>query len=75
VMSEKFEDHLFDYPYRGSRWGFTIRAASREDAEARLKALGWAQYSGQLHETIPAMSPRGLFVPLIVWWRNFMARS
>lgn len=69
-MVEKFEKYLFEYPYQGSHWSFTIMATSQEDAQARFRALGWAQFKGGPCETIPAVSPRGWLVPLSVWWRN-----
>ena len=52
-MSEpKYKTYLFEYPYRGDRWGFEIMATSPEDAEARFKALPWGQYSGELIHSV-----------------------
>lgn len=69
-MSEQFDDYLFEYSYQGARWGFTILATSQEDAQARFKALGWAEFKGGPCKKIPASTPRGWLVPLRVWWRN-----
>jgi hypothetical protein len=74
-MSDEYGDYLFEYPYQGSRWGLTIRATSREDAQARFKALAWGEFKGGPCETLSAASPRGWFVPLIVWWRNMRTRQ
>lgn len=72
-MAEPFKEYLFEYPYQGKQWGLNIIAASPQDAKDRLKALAWAQYKGELIESIPATSPRGWLVPLRVWWHNFRA--
>jgi hypothetical protein len=40
--------HLFEYRHEGSEWGVEIMAASRADAIARLKAVAWAQYRGEV---------------------------
>jgi hypothetical protein len=58
-MSE-FKTYLFEYPYQGEHWGFEIKAASKEDAEARVKALGWARYQGETFLKIPV--PMGGFL-------------
>ena len=46
--------YLFSYPYKSAQWGFELQADSFEDAEARLKALGWAKLDGELQAKIPA---------------------
>lgn len=48
MTEPKYKTYLFEYPYRGDRWGFEIMATSPEDAEARFKALSLGQYSGEL---------------------------
>lgn len=68
--AQEFGDYLFEYPYQGSRWGFTIKASSQADAQARFRALAWAEFKGGPCETVSALSPKGVLVPLIVWWRN-----
>jgi hypothetical protein len=47
-MEEKYKTYVFNYPYKGQTWGFDIKATSPEDAQARLKALAWAEYDGEL---------------------------
>lgn len=60
-----------EYPFNGSKWGFEIKARSFEEAEARVKALGWATVNGELMMTIPAeVSVFGLLPRLIVWWKE-----
>lgn len=66
-MSEK--PFLCEYPFGGSRWGFTIMAKDHADAEARLKAIGWAVVLGELGMTLPGWVPLPI-VKLICWWRN-----
>ena len=45
---EEYKTYLFEYPYKGDRWGFEIKATSVEDAEARFKQIPWGKYSGEL---------------------------
>ncbi len=52
----KTKTYLFNYPYNGGRWGLRLQAVDREDAEARIKALGWADLDGQLKAVIPVPS-------------------
>lgn len=47
-MEPEYKTYLFEYPYNGSRWAFHIKAASPEDAQARVKALPWGEYKGVL---------------------------
>lgn len=70
MTTERWEEYLFEYPYQDGRWAFTILATSQEDAQARFKALPWAEFKGGPCETIPVHSPHGWLVPMIVWWRN-----
>lgn len=44
----EFKNYLCEYPFAGSRWCFEIKAASPEDAEARLKAMPFAQVQGEI---------------------------
>jgi hypothetical protein len=39
---------LIEYQYEGSTWCLELQAASRADAEARLKALPWARLLGEV---------------------------
>jgi hypothetical protein len=39
---------LIEYQYDGASWCLELQAASRADAEARLKALPWARLLGEV---------------------------
>lgn len=52
MMDNKYKVYLFEYPYRGERWGFELMATSPEDAEARFKAIPWGKYSGELIHSV-----------------------
>lgn len=67
-MGEKYETYLCEYRYKGEAWGFQIQATSQEDAEARLKAMGWAKVNGMVGFTIPGWAPMwavSLFVRIL----------
>lgn len=53
-MSEpEFKTYLCEYPYEGSHWNFEIKAPSLDDAEARLRAMCFAQVKGEYIASIP----------------------
>lgn len=56
---------LCEYPFQGDRWGFEIMAADEAEAQARLKAIGWGEVSGELKMKIPAVAPNWLMIPFI----------
>lgn len=66
------DTHLFTYRHEGAEWVLEIRAASAEDAKARLARLAWATYDGVLVSKTPASI--GFLVPLECWLRNFFGR-
>ena len=66
------ETHLFSYRHDGAEWVLEIKAASAEDAKARLARLPWATYDGVLVSKIPASI--GFWVPLECWLRNLLGR-
>jgi hypothetical protein len=51
---------LFEYPYKGDDYALEIPAADEAEAKARLMAIPWARYKGEIFATIPA-SPRSLW--------------
>lgn len=57
----EYKNYLCEYPYAGSVWGFNISATSREDAEARLRAMPWAEVKGEIVARIPVMPSRRFF--------------
>lgn len=69
----EFKEYVVEYGYRGARWGATIKAASIEDAEARIKAMGtFGRVDGELMATIPAGG--GWLVKAFVWLANSVGR-
>jgi hypothetical protein len=49
VASEpKFKTYLCEYGHDGARWCVEVKAASREDAAARLKAMAFARVEGEV---------------------------
>ena len=66
--------HLFEYPYKGHYYVFTLPAHSHEEAEERLAQLVYAKHLGQIEAEImvpdAAAAPVGLFVRLVTWWKN-----
>ncbi len=64
-----FTEYAVEYQHKGARWGLTIKAASWEDAEDRLKAIGaWGRVVGSGVITIPASL--GVFAKAWVWIAN-----
>ena len=45
--------YLFEYRHDGRWWGLQITASDAEDARARLRALAFAQYRGEVFASIP----------------------
>lgn len=52
---------LFEYPFDGGEYALEIPADDEAEAKARLKAIPWAKYKGEIFATIPANPFR--------WWR------
>lgn len=48
MSDPKFSRYLIEYQYEGATWNLELQAASRADAEARLKALPWARLLGEI---------------------------
>jgi hypothetical protein len=49
LLSEPtFNRYLIEYQYDGAMWCLELQAASRADAEARIKALPWARLLGEI---------------------------
>lgn len=67
--------YLVEYPHDGVRWGATIHAASHEDAERRLLAIGaWGHVKGEVACTVCVPQGMGwlgrLLADMRVWWLN-----
>jgi len=40
--------YLFEYRHDGAEWALELRARDLDDAKARLRAIPWAQYRGEI---------------------------
>lgn len=61
--------YCISYMHKGSEWGLQIVAEDAEDAQARLRALGFnGHVLGELVATIPGSI--GWWVPFLCWVRN-----
>lgn len=70
-MTEKpYKTFLCSYPFAGSFWAFEIMAESHEEAESRLKAMGWAKVDGEIMMQVHRGTPIWL-VSLVVRLRNW----
>lgn len=69
-MSKKPRTFLFEYQYDGSKYLLEIPADSREEAEARLNVMPWAEYLGEGVMRIPARA--GVFATFVCWVRNLL---
>jgi len=61
---------MFQYYHDGAWWGFDIPAWSKEDAQARINKIPFAQYDGEHYYTIKATPGAGLFVRLLCIIKN-----
>ena len=71
-MSDKPRIYLFEYQFDGSKYLLEIPADSREEAEARLSAIPWAEYLGEGVMRIPVRA--GVFATFVCWARNLIVR-
>lgn len=46
--SDQFKRYLFEYRHEGAEWALEVRARDLNDAKARLAALPWSQYRGEI---------------------------
>jgi hypothetical protein len=63
-----FRTYLFDYNHAGASWGLEIKAASPEDAKARLARIANASYCGEVITSVPAFAATP--ARLVVFARN-----
>ena len=47
-MGESHQRYLFEYRHEGAEWSLEIRARDLDDAKARLAAIPWSQYRGEI---------------------------
>jgi hypothetical protein len=52
-VTEDGRRYLFEYRHDGRWWGLQIAATDADDALARLRALAFAQYRGEVIANIP----------------------
>lgn len=58
--------YLFDYEYQGETFELAIPADSREEAQGRKAAAGYAEYVGEMVASIP-VTPSGVAQRLVGW--------
>ena len=46
--SDQFKRYLFEYRHEGAEWALEVRARDLDDAKARLAALPWSQFRGEI---------------------------
>ena len=72
--------YMINYNHKGKTYCFTLGADDWEDAQERLRSIG---YNGevvgsgvQTYRTNPVTLPFvALWVPLLTWWRNLRRPS
>lgn len=72
-MEQRYCDFLVEYYHEGSWWGLTIKAASWEDAEARVRQLQYAKLLGESGGIVPVQF--GWFARLWCWAANLRAKE
>ena len=65
-MSADYKRYLFEYRHDGAEWALEVVAASPQDAEARIRALAWARYRGEIQANVPLPS-FGVFGRILHW--------
>jgi hypothetical protein len=67
----QMEQYIIEYPYGREQWAVLIYAESFEDAEARLKAMGWGKVKGVVVGKVPHHF--GWVVRIYAWVQNLFA--
>lgn len=57
----EYKTFLFTYHFDGANWEIPIHAKTREEAQARIKRMVYAQYTGELVASIHVPSMSGWF--------------
>lgn len=66
----RYKTFCVSYRFAGGEWSFEIKARDWAEAEARLKAIGWARIDGEIVATLPGWLP-AWSVALICAVRNW----
>jgi hypothetical protein len=67
-IEKEFSTYLVSYRHDGAEWNLELKAASVQDAQARLSKLVFGRVDGELIATVPAMA--GWFAKALVAFRN-----
>ncbi len=68
-MTQENKSFLIEYGFEGARWGAEIKAASAEEAKARIAAMAaFGQVKGEIMAAIPAGG--GIIVRAWTWLAN-----
>lgn len=72
-INSKTKNFLCSYHHDGAEWSITIQAYDRDDAEARVKKLGYLRLDGELIATVPARC--GFIVRFLCWIKNLFTQA
>jgi hypothetical protein len=70
MTEQPYKTYSVEYPFQGGTWCFEIKAQSFQEAEARLKAIGWGKVVGELAVTLPGWVPAWA-ISLYCRWLNW----
>lgn len=70
AMSNRFQTYLCSYRYNNRQWSFDLKATSFEDAETRLKAIGYGSVDGVVEMKIPVPVRSDWLDDFCVWLRR-----
>lgn len=73
MADDPFKTFICSYPFQGGQWGFEIKARSFEEAQARVKAIGWGKVDGELMMKLPGYLPPSA-ISLLCWWKNLWGK-
>lgn len=66
--------YLFEYRHEGTEWAIEVKAQNLDDAKARVRAMAWAQYRGEIALTV-RIPGTGLFSRIGRLLGNFTLRN
>lgn len=47
-MADSHHRFLFEYRHEGAEWALEVRARDLDDAKARLRAIPWSKFKGEI---------------------------
>lgn len=67
------KEYCIEYEHEGSKWALEIWAESWEDAEQKVRAIGYGKVLGTLEFTLPV--GLGWLGKVLCWWKNRSIRA